>query len=168
MHRNPPTDAIYELARLLCNGDDNPVLFEQALVIADTDIMLRAIRTECVAVVERLRDRIATAVTRRDTSLKFGKARGYQMELAGSELHKICARFGALTWDELSHEQLRQLASEPPRPGWRPPPIEDRDECDALWAAIPDLLRLSRYEQRAWSRRRRATERFIEIKLMQR
>jgi hypothetical protein len=90
------------------------------------------------------------------------------MDPVSAELEQICARFGVLTWDELTSEQFAQLESEPPRRGWRPRPIEDRDECDALWAALPDLLRLARYEQRAWSRRKRATDRFLEIILMQR
>jgi hypothetical protein len=134
--------------------------------VDETDILLRGIRAECVAVIERLRDPIATALTKRDTSLAFGKARADQIDLAAAESEQICARFGVLIWDELSPEQMDQLESEPPRSGWRPRPIEDRDECDAMWAAVPDLLRLARYERRACSRRKRAIARFIELKAL--
>jgi hypothetical protein len=166
-HRNTVSDEIYEFARMLCGGDNNRDLFELALAIAENDILLRSIRTECVAVVERLRDPTASALCKRDTSLATAKARADQIDLAGAELDKIYARFGVLSWEELSVEQIDQLESEAPRPGWRPPLIEDRDECDALMAALPDLLRLSRYERRACSRRRRAIEKFIKLRTMQ-
>ena len=39
-----------------------------------------------------------------------------------------------------------------------------RDEHDGLKAAVPDLLRLDRYEYRAWSRQKRAIEEFMMIK----
>jgi hypothetical protein len=39
-----------------------------------------------------------------------------------------------------------------------------RDEHDALKAAAPDLVRLDRYECRAWSRQKRAIEEFMMIK----
>ena len=46
---------------------------------------------------------------------------------------------------------------------WRP--IEDRDDCAAFVAALPDLTRVAHYERRAWSRRRRAFCEFLAIKL---
>jgi hypothetical protein len=39
-----------------------------------------------------------------------------------------------------------------------------RDEHDGLKAAAPDLLRLDRYEYRAWSRQKRAIQEFMMIK----
>jgi hypothetical protein len=39
-----------------------------------------------------------------------------------------------------------------------------RDEHDALKAAAPDLVRLDRYECRAWSRQKRAIQEFMIIK----
>jgi hypothetical protein len=39
-----------------------------------------------------------------------------------------------------------------------------RDEHDALKAAAPDLVRLDRYECRAWSRQKRAIQEFMMIK----
>jgi hypothetical protein len=44
--------------------------------------------------------------------------------------------------------------------------IEERDEYQALEAAILDLTRLDRYERRAWSRQNRAIREFVRIKLM--
>jgi hypothetical protein len=101
-HRNTVSDEIYKFARMLCSGDNNRDLFELALVIAENDILLRSLHAEGVAVVERLRDRTASALCKRDTSLATAKARGGQSDLAWVELEKIYGRFGVLSWDELS------------------------------------------------------------------
>jgi hypothetical protein len=42
----------------------------------------------------------------------------------------------------------------------------ERDECEALEGAVPDLICLERYERRAWSRQSRAMWAFMNIKLM--
>ena len=39
-----------------------------------------------------------------------------------------------------------------------------RDEHEALKAAAPDLVRLDRYECRAWSRQKRAIREFMKVK----
>src|SRR5262249_27141449 len=55
---------------------------------------------------------------------------------------------------------------------WPPPWVEfisedaERDEHEALREGIGDLVRLLRYERRAWSRRKRAVRAFMAIKLM--
>ena len=42
---------------------------------------------------------------------------------------------------------------------------QERDEYEALEAAILDLIRLGRYERRAWSRQKRAIREFMKIKM---
>jgi hypothetical protein len=42
-------------------------------------------------------------------------------------------------------------------------PMLERGEFEAMRSAMPDLNRLERYRQRAWSRRWRAIRRFMEI-----
>jgi hypothetical protein len=42
--------------------------------------------------------------------------------------------------------------------------VDDRDDCAASVAALPDLVRVALYERRAWSRRRRAFCEFLAIK----
>jgi hypothetical protein len=44
--------------------------------------------------------------------------------------------------------------------------IGERDESAAMEEAASDLLRLNRYERRAWSRQRRAIFAFMNLKLM--
>jgi hypothetical protein len=43
--------------------------------------------------------------------------------------------------------------------------IQERDESEAFEAAIEDLIRLDRYERRAWSRQKRAMLAFMNLKL---
>jgi hypothetical protein len=40
------------------------------------------------------------------------------------------------------------------------------DEFAALGEVAPDLIRLDRYERRAWSRQKRAIRNFMNMKLM--
>ena len=44
--------------------------------------------------------------------------------------------------------------------------IDERDQFAALEEAAPDLIRLDRYERRAWSRQMRAFRDFMNMKLM--
>jgi hypothetical protein len=47
--------------------------------------------------------------------------------------------------------------------GGRVTPPQEREEFDAMRAAMADFERLERYRRRAWSRQRRAFQRFMEI-----
>jgi hypothetical protein len=141
------------------------LLFEQALVIAETELILRCVRTERVAVIERLRDGTAIALAKGDNSLAVGKARFLEGRLAYAELVRfnpevLITLFGGIVPPKLK----RKKPNEPPEPSWNPTPPVERDEHDALREAMPDLNRLLRYERRAWSRRRRAVHAFIAIK----
>jgi hypothetical protein len=44
------------IAKAMCADDPNPLLFEQALVVAENELVLRCVRAEGVGVIERLRD----------------------------------------------------------------------------------------------------------------
>jgi hypothetical protein len=46
--------------------------------------------------------------------------------------------------------------------------IEERDEYAALEAAIVDLIRLDRYQRRAWSRQKKAIRELLRTTLMSR
>ena len=46
--------------------------------------------------------------------------------------------------------------------------IHERDETAALEEAAIDLIRLDRYERRAWSRQKRALRAFINLKMLRR
>src|SRR5262249_53308423 len=66
---------IERIAKAICNGDANPLLLEQATVIAETEIVLRCMRLEKVRLIERLRDPRAKPLSQKDDSLARAKAR---------------------------------------------------------------------------------------------
>ena len=56
--------------------------------------------------------------------------------------------------EQRAHEIAQQLVEE-----------QERDEFEAFEQAAIDLIRLDRYERRAWSRQKRAVRAFISLKL---
>jgi hypothetical protein len=151
------------MARAICGDDIDPLLFEQAQVIAETELVLRCVKAERIAVIERLRDVTARPLAIRDDSMARAKARLLEMDLAAAELERMQARFDALTAEErtkLYEEYDRELDELDSKPA----PIEERDEVDAMREAMPDLERLARYERRGCSRRKRAIQKFMNIK----
>jgi hypothetical protein len=165
-YRHPDFGIVTErIAKSLCGEDGNPLLFEQALVIAEGQVLLRGVRTERVAAIERLRDIKASRFVKRDFGFMRARARFRLTRIADAELTQFQARIDALDAnerDKVLHE-LDDVAyahvSNPLQP------IQERDEFEAMHAAIPDLNRLERYERRAWSRLRRAIARFMSVKL---
>jgi hypothetical protein len=151
------------MARAMCGDDIDPLLFERAQVIAENELLLRCVRAERIAVIERLRDVAALPLAIRDDSMARAKARVLEMDRAAAELERMQARFDALTAEERTklyeeyYRELDELDS-------KPPPIAERDEVDAMRESMPDLKRLARYERRAWSRRKRAMRNFMDIK----
>ena len=86
-HSVPPGE-IEQFARALCGGDDDPVLFAQAVKIANNEVSLRAIRAQQVAVIERLREPYIVPFAKKDNSLTLGKARFMEGWLAEWEIEK--------------------------------------------------------------------------------
>jgi hypothetical protein len=158
-------EQIEQMAKAICGGDSNPLLFDQALLIAENELLLRSVRVEQVAVIERLRDGAAIALAKGDNRLALGKARFLECQLAYDELVRFDPKFVVDMYGGIVPPKIkRKKPNEPPELPWNPTPVVDRDEHDALCEAIPDLNRLLRYERRAWSRRRRAVHAFIAIK----
>jgi hypothetical protein len=152
------------MARAMCGDDIDPLLFEQAQLIAESELLLRCVRVEQLAVIERLRDVNAVPLAIRDDSMARAKTRVLKMDLAAAELEQMRARFDAMTAEErtkLQEDYDRELDELDSKPA----PIQERDEVDAMREAMPDLERLARYERRAWSRRKRAMRKFMEIKI---
>jgi hypothetical protein len=151
------------MAQALCGNDASPILFEQALAIAESEMVLRHVREQRVTLIERLRDLTAIPLVKGDNGIEQGKARLREFETSWEKLEQVKARFFALPkaeWEKLMLDyEDQELVF-----GSKSPPIEERDEFEAMQEAIPDLNRLARYERRAWSRRKRALRHFIDIK----
>ena len=155
---------VERIAKAICNGDTNPLLFDQALVIAENEMVRRCVRVEAIAMIERLRD-ITVNPLSRDNSLTRAKVRFRRGKLRYKQLVQAKAKTIATTTggekNSLQEQESEAAQSQPTR---MQKPIKSRDEFDALRLAMPDLDRLARYERRAWSRQKRAFREFIEIK----
>jgi hypothetical protein len=163
-HKPAAFAEVERIAKAICNGDTNPLLFDQALVIAENEMVRRCVRGEAIAMIERLRD-ITVNPLSRDNSLTRAKVRFRRGKLRYKQLVQAKAKTIATTTggekNSLQEQESDAAQSQPTR---MQKPIKSRDEFDALRLAMPDLDRLARYERRAWSRQKRAFREFIEIK----
>jgi hypothetical protein len=153
------------MAKAICGDDANPLLLEEAVAIAECEMVLRYVRAQWVALVERVRNVTVMQLAKGDKSLALAKARLREMDLAWAELVPLRAKFDAMPASEvtklLEEWEVQESESKCERP------IEERDEFDAMREAMPDLDRLARYERRAWSRRKRAICNFMAIKIIE-
>jgi hypothetical protein len=199
-----PSAEVEQFARALCGDDNSPALFAQALKIAEHRLMLRAIRAQQVAVVERLRERTAVPLAKGDNALAVAKVRVSETRRAEREIKARVPALIAKYRDKIALVMERNVPAYANSYGaimmWltyrglipeldalsavfeelldEPKPIDEqmlelfrkeiaaseRDEHEALRAAVPDLVRLDRYERRAWSRQKRAIRDFMQVK----
>ena len=159
---------IEPVARAICNGAVNPLLFEQALIIAENAFVLRCAQTEWIAAIERQRDRTATPLATGDLGFARAKARIerakliYQMLVESADKDAASNNAARNNAAPTSAASLRSNGERERAVAEVTPPLE-REEFDAMRAAMADLERLERYRRRAWSRQRRAFQRFMEI-----
>jgi hypothetical protein len=175
-----PTGDIERLARAICGQDDDPLLFNAAVTVAEKHFLRHAIREQQIAVVERLRDKTAIALAKGDNSLIVANAKFMEAWLANREIEarvpELLEKYKAQRFSNIDNivpiglkallketdpENLQQRALDLARKY-----IEEleRDEFEAVEEAIPDLKRLDRYERRAWSRQKRAIREFMKLK----
>src|SRR5262249_39741819 len=164
-HRNPALrEQIEQMARAICDDDPNPLLFEQAVVIAENDLLLGHVTAERAARIERLRNRMVMPLTKKgDIGLAMAKIRSQQGRLAYSEFSQLKTKL--INQGEKLFTFYQGRNCDQGEPTWKYESPKDRDEYEAMHEAISDLERLLRYERRAWSRRKRAICVFIAIKL---
>jgi len=183
-HQPVPSAEIVRFANALRGDDSDPALLAQARVIAQNEMVLRAIREQQIAVVERLREPTVVALTKRDNRLKLAKARSKRARRAEKEIERRLPSVLKKYRDRLGPDPycgskfdfvplgLKVLLEEPDPPeeqraldlARKQIEQQQRDEHEAMQEAIPDLIRLERYERRAWSRQQRAIREFLSIK----
>ena len=116
-HRQPaPSAEIEEFARALCSDDHDPMLFAQAVKVAQSKMELRAVRAQKVAVIERLRDRYAAPfASREDPTNKQLKARILASRQAEAtikvRLPELVAKYKNKIEDALGHSLLASADS---------------------------------------------------------
>lgn len=182
-----PSEKVEFLAFVICDeNDEPPALFAQAQVLARNEMALRAIREQQCAVIERVRDPSKVALAKCDYGRKLIMARIARARLADKQiksllpkvLNKYRDRLRPEDFDPKSHPServplgLKVLLEEPAaeeRQRARERAREEieeeqRDEHEALKVALPDLIRLERYQTRAWSQYMRAVREFLNIR----
>jgi hypothetical protein len=191
IHRQPARSAeIEQLASAICGHDGDGALREQARVIAANEFAFRAINAQKIAVVERLRDHTAIALAKGDNSRELAKARFMQAWLADREIEALIPKvrekykeqiprpakgnaedletgmvpigIKALMSEEEASVEAKHHAVEVAR---KLVSAQARDEYEALEEAATDLVRIDRYERRAWSRQKRAIRSFMNLRL---
>ena len=172
---------IGRIAMAYCEGDTEPLLFEQALIIGESDVILSCLVGERLAAIERMRDPDAIPFSDSNASLARARARFAQAKRAYAQLVKAKQAKAASTSDKgkasisaqknketnstsTDNPAINAAATRSAESAREPHPPAQREECDAMCRAAPDLRRLERYERRAASRRNRAIREFIFIK----
>jgi hypothetical protein len=180
------------MAEELCGNDTDPVLFDQARSIARNDLVLQAITAQQVAVVERVRERCAVALRRKNRVLKHvdqlirqsdqaydlaAALRDHLLEKYAAQLPPPDAEIEAMQCDQDSLIPLYLEAFLQGKNSWLDEEEEEtnekrvrdqtreRDESETLEEAAADLIRLDRYERRASSRQHRALLAFMNVKM---
>lgn len=193
VHRQPVSETeIDEFAKALCGSDTDPMLFEQARIIARNNLALQAVTAQQVAVVERVRERSTIALRKKDTGIRFtdrqirlsNQAYDQATALRDHLLEKYAAVLPPpdpleeyqsgidlliplhleLFLEERASAAIGQDGTEA-NSNQTGELVHERDECAALREAAIDLIRLDRYERRAWSRQQRALRVFMSLKM---
>ncbi len=161
---------IERIAKAICDHKD-PLLFEQALIIAESEFILICVRAERVAAIERMRDPTAISLAKPKDILASARAKFSAAKLSYERLVNAKANTGQVQNKEASgvaQNAKRNSISNVSEPISQPNRTELYDEFSAMRRALPELDRLMRYERRAWSRRKRAIRTFMEIRLASR
>ena len=162
---------IKQMVDAIRHGDD-PLLREQAVAIAESQLWLSCISIEKLAALERLRDPEESSLTGRYNRQGLAKIkakidlRWRACEAADDQLIEVNALLKATKRAGRDYE--REPLPAHLEAAWPPAFLKarkkDRDEYQVLREGIRDLERLLRYEKRAWWRRRRAVRAFVAIK----
>jgi len=170
---------IKQMVDAICEGDDNPLLREQAVGIAEAELWLSYIGREKLAVLERLRDPEEYSLAGHKGRQRWARIKNKVKVLnrifdaASEQLVEVQALVYASTRAGRDPE-LEPLPAHL-QDAWPPAfvkrrggPPKERDEYQVLREGIRDLERLYRYEKRAWSQRKRALRGFMAVKLTSR
>ena len=185
----PPADAVEQLAIAICGGEgDDTELLAAARAIAENVFVLAAIRTQKIIAIERVKEETKIALRKGDNSFNLAKARFLEAWLAYREIQalvpQVTKKYEAqmlppipgVDWrdgtDDIVPVRVKALLEEPTEEeeqralelARKEIKRQERTEYEALEEAIPDLIRLERYERRAWSRQKRAIQEFVLMK----
>ena len=171
------TDRVEHLAKALCRGKPDPFLYEQAVIIAESHILLARIRAARIAAVERKRKLASTIqpqpllpglLTSDDRRKILDHLNRGDLQNVTNLLKRasyaLCDATKAAASNACKVPQVDKAASEPSSSAKASGPIdfsqEGFDDFECVTRSLSELLSLERYERRALSRRKRAIRRF--------
>jgi hypothetical protein len=160
---------IERIARAYCEGDNDPSLFEQAMIIAENDVIIMRVDAECLAAIARMRDPGAIPFSNRKASLARARARFELAKFLYAKLMRarLNACSGAAEKKSAASERATSavtaagLTTNAAKKAQAP---VQYDDFEAVYRAAPDLARLAPYRRRAISRRNRAIRDFIFVR----
>lgn len=156
------TERVAQTAKAICGDSTSPELAFCAGRIAESELLLQVIRTQRVSIIDRLRHPFLEPLVKGDQTVAVMERLIAQADLADGEYSQLI--------DQMQKNKETFFAPWPPRklepnePAWKYEEAKDRDEDEAMNAALPDLERLLRYERRILSRRKRAVLDLIAYK----
>jgi hypothetical protein len=184
---SPVSPRIERMAKAIAGEGAPSLQYEQALIIAESQVMLMRVRAARVAVIKRAR-KIVAAPSRLipgfPTNHEWAHALGDLARGRPREATKLLIQGAnavrALTAKIMASDQNNENKTEhgggdqqrvelQDKDNILQPTLADRsptaapDEAEALRRALPQWIRLDRYEQRALSRRRRAIRNFVAL-----
>jgi hypothetical protein len=148
---------IVEIAKAMCGKDQDPLVYHKALLVAECDVLLAQVRSYRMALMERVIDPSSMPTTKKRTEWKNRRDFSY---LQTKWFEEIMAAHPPPNFASTGGN-FESLLKKFFYCG------KDRDDQSAFAAAMPDIMRLARYERRAWSRRRHAFRDFLGIKSQQ-
>ena len=163
---------VEQLAKALGGDEQDGALLVQARIIAENELIRRAIRLHKLSLVERLlaEGRLSESEYFQQTRVRLLIATFEKFKEHLPPLTSLRERYSSEAIIDMVEEYFEGedltavrkfvknfLDRQPTKP-------RELDEYQALEVAAPDLDRLERYEYRAWLRQMRAIRDFIDIK----
>jgi hypothetical protein len=174
------SDRVEELAKAIGQNSSDPFLYEQAVIIAENQILLDRVRVAKVAAIESCKRQLASPMG----TLLLAGFPSLDLDIVLEHFYRVEFKQLAklITRNTAAIRVLRSMGpktSNPPKLSKAPflrnlaeelnltkdgqstnRPSDEVAQAECVIMAIPKLLRLERYERRALSRRKRAIRRF--------
>ena len=164
------------IAKMICGDRPGALLYDQAVIIAESQILLTRVRTARVAAVERMRKGTFKVPPPLPGFPTRDELDGLVDQLRQGNLGHVVKVVKRMTSSLKAGVRMQALAD---ARGKSEQPIQDaytaalraaydeaneeRDDLACVSRALPEILSLERYERRALSRRRRAIRRFTAL-----
>ena len=148
---------VERIAKAICPGASDPFRYEQAVIIAESQMFVARVRAARVDAIERIRNgsvgmlrpknfRTVTEILR--LSAKAMREATKTMGNAAKVQEHRASLIQSILLSQVLHQEIDKLTP------------QTFDQTERLSRALPELLSFERYERRALSRRKRAIRAF--------